>query len=70
MNSTVYVNGQKVGFRPYGYSSFEYDVTPFLKAGDNVVAVRVDNSDQPNSRWYSGCGSIAMCGLRKPLLCM
>ena len=56
MNSTVYVNGQKVGFRPYGYSSFEYDVTPFLKAGDNVVAVRVDNSDQPNSRWYSGCG--------------
>ena len=56
MNSTVYVNGQKVGFRPYGYSSFEYDITPFLREGDNVVAVRVDNSDQPNSRWYSGCG--------------
>ena len=56
MNSTVYVNGQKVGFRPYGYSSFEYDITPYLKSGDNVVAVRVDNSDQPNSRWYSGCG--------------
>ena len=56
MNSTVYVNGQKVGFRPYGYSSFEYDITKYLKDGDNVVAVRVDNSDQPNSRWYSGCG--------------
>ena len=56
MNSTVYVNGQKVGFRPYGYSSFEYDITPYLKQGRNVVAVRVDNSDQPNSRWYSGCG--------------
>ena len=56
MNSTVYVNGQKVGFRPYGYSSFEYDITPYVKEGDNVVAVRVDNSDQPNSRWYSGCG--------------
>lgn len=56
MNSTVYVNGQKVGYRPYGYSSFEYDITPYLKEGDNVVAVRVDNSDQPNSRWYSGCG--------------
>ena len=56
MNSTVYVNGQKVGNRPYGYSSFEYDVTSYLKEGDNVVAVRVDNSDQPNSRWYSGCG--------------
>ena len=56
MNSTVYVNGQKVGFRPYGYSSFEYDITSYLKEGENMVAVRVDNSDQPNSRWYSGCG--------------
>lgn len=56
MNSTVYVNGQKVGFRPYGYSSFEYDITPYIKQGKNVVAMRVDNSDQPNSRWYSGCG--------------
>ena len=56
MNSTVYVNGKKVGFRPYGYSSFEYDITPFVGKGANVVAVRVDNSDQPNSRWYSGCG--------------
>ena len=56
MNSTVYVNGREVGFRPYGYSSFEYDITPYVKEGKNVVAVRVDNSDQPNSRWYSGCG--------------
>ena len=56
MNSVVYVNGQKVGNRPYGYSSFEYDITPYVKHGNNVVAVRVDNSDQPNSRWYSGCG--------------
>ena len=56
MNSTVYVNGQKAGHRPYGYSSFEYDITPYLRQGENVVAVRVDNSDQPNSRWYSGCG--------------
>lgn len=56
MNSMVYVNGREVGFRPYGYSSFEYDITPYVTAGDNVVAVRVDNSDQPNSRWYSGCG--------------
>ena len=56
MNSTVYVNGKQVGYRPYGYSSFEYDITDFLKEGNNVIAVRVDNSDQPNSRWYSGCG--------------
>ena len=56
MNSTVFVNGEKVGFRPYGYSSFEYDITPYVREGENVVAVKVDNSDQPNSRWYSGCG--------------
>ncbi len=57
MNSTVYLNGHKLGFRPYGYSSFRYELTPYLASdGDNVIAVRVDNSDQPNSRWYSGCG--------------
>ena len=57
MNSTVYINGHKLGTRPYGYSSFEYDLTPYInKKGDNVIAVKVDNSDQPNSRWYSGCG--------------
>jgi len=56
MNSTVYINGEKLGNRPYGYSSFEYEITKYLRTGDNVIAVRVDNSDQPNSRWYSGCG--------------
>ena len=47
MNSTVYVNGQKVGFRPYGYSSFEYDITPYIKRGENVVAVRVATYGSP-----------------------
>ncbi|MBO4821162.1 MAG: DUF4982 domain-containing protein [Prevotella sp.] len=57
MNAAVYINGHLLGKRPYGYSSFEYDLTPYLNwNGDNVMAVRVDNSDQPNSRWYSGCG--------------
>ena len=56
MNATVYINGEWLGNRPYGYSSFEYDITRYLRSGDNVIAVRVDNSDQPNSRWYSGCG--------------
>ena len=57
MNSTVYINGHKLGTRPYGYSTFEYDLTPYIyKKGDNVIAVKVDNSDQPNNRWYSGCG--------------
>ena len=57
MNSSVYINGHLLGTRPYGYISFSYDLTPYLNwDGDNVIAVKVDNSDQPNSRWYSGCG--------------
>ena len=55
-NSTVFVNGQKLGTRPYGYISFQYDITDCLKDGENVVAVRVDNAQQPNCRWYSGSG--------------
>ena len=56
MNATVYINGHELGTRPYGYASFSYNLTPWLRPGKNVVAVRVDNSEQPNSRWYSGCG--------------
>lgn len=57
MCTSVYVNGKLVGTRPYGFISFSYDLTPFLnKQGDNVIAVKVDNSQQPNSRWYTGCG--------------
>ena len=57
MNSTVYVNGKELGTRPYGFISFSYDITDALNfSGDNVVAVRVDNHDQPNCRWYSGSG--------------
>lgn len=57
MNSEVYVNGQLVGKYPYGYSSFHYDITPYInKAGRNTVAVRVDNSAQKNCRWYTGSG--------------
>ena len=57
MNSEVYINGNHLGHRPYGYISFRYDITPYLnKDGNNVIAVRVDNEEQPNSRWYSGCG--------------
>ncbi|WP_207435498.1 beta-galactosidase GalB [Sabulibacter ruber] len=56
-NSEVWINGQYLGKRPNGYISFRYDLTPYLKFGqDNVVAVKVDNSQQPNSRWYSGSG--------------
>ncbi len=56
MNSTVYINGHALGTRPYGYSSFSYDLTPYLREGENLIAVRCDNAEQPNSRWYAGCG--------------
>lgn len=58
MNSEVWINGHYLGDRPYGYSSFRYELTPYLNYGDkvNVISVRVDNSKQPNSRWYSGSG--------------
>ncbi|MFV0521748.1 MAG: sugar-binding domain-containing protein [Mangrovibacterium sp.] len=57
MNNTVYVNGEKVGFHPYGFTSFEFNITPYLKVGEkNLIAVRVDNSKQKNCRWYTGSG--------------
>lgn len=57
MCSEVYVNGKQVGSWPYGYTSFSYDITPYINVGGrNVVAVRVDNSRQKNSRWYTGSG--------------
>jgi beta-galactosidase len=55
-NSDVYCNGELLGHRPYGYVSFNYDLTPHLRAGKNIIAVRVDDSQQPASRWYPGAG--------------
>jgi len=55
--STVWINGHKLGFRPNGYISFRYELTPYLNfGGKNTIVVKVDNSVQPNSRWYSGSG--------------
>ena len=57
MNADFWINGQLLGNHPYGYTSFEFDLTPYLKpAGEeNVIAVRVRNEGK-NSRWYSGSG--------------
>jgi beta-galactosidase len=56
-NSKVWLNGHFLGHRPNGYISFRYDLTPYLNAsGKNVIAVQVNNSQQPNSRWYTGSG--------------
>jgi len=55
--SDVWINGHHLGFRPNGYISFRYELTPYLNfGGKNRIAVKVDNSVQPNSRWYSGSG--------------
>ena len=55
-NSDVYLNGELLGHRPYGYVSFVYELTPHLHPGQNVIAVKVDDSQQPASRWYPGAG--------------
>ncbi|QEC45585.1 sugar-binding domain-containing protein [Pseudobacter ginsenosidimutans] len=56
-NSEVWINGQYLGKRAHGYISFQYDLTQYLHSGKpNVIVVKVDNSLQPNSRWYSGSG--------------
>lgn len=55
--ATIYLNGQKVGVHPYAYTSFQLDITSYLNLSSrNVLAVRVDNSEQPDSRWYNGSG--------------
>ncbi|MBD0822846.1 sugar-binding domain-containing protein [Aestuariibaculum marinum] len=56
-NSEVFINGKWVGKRPNGYISFMYDLTPYIKWGENnSIAVRVDHSDDADSRWYTGSG--------------
>jgi beta-galactosidase len=58
MNSEVWINGQFLGRRPYGFVGFRYDLTEFLKTdgSPNVLAVRVDDSLEPSLRWYAGSG--------------
>lgn len=57
MNARVFINGKSLGVHPYGYTSFAYDLTPYLDyTKENTISVRVDNSQQKNCRWYSGSG--------------
>ena len=57
MNSEVFINGKSLGKRPYGYTDFVYEITPNINYGtQNIISVRVDNSMQTNSRWYTGSG--------------
>lgn len=55
-NAEVWLNGHKIGFQPYGYTSFRVDLTPYVKFdSDNVLAVRL-NTEKWGSRWYPGAG--------------
>ena len=57
MNGEVWINGHRLGKRPYGYTGVQYDLTPHLDPnGDNILSVRVDNSLQQSTRWYTGSG--------------
>jgi len=56
MNSDVWINGKHLGHYPNGYNSFHYELSKYVKAGQNMIVVRVDNSLQPNTRWYAGAG--------------
>lgn len=57
MNADTWINDHYLGNHPYGYTSYGYDLTPYLRSPGqpNVVSVRVDNTGR-NSRWYSGSG--------------
>ena len=57
MNAETWLNGHLLGRHPYGYTSFHYDLSPYLDwSGPNLLKVLVDNAHQLNSRWYSGSG--------------
>jgi len=56
LNSDVWINGHLLGHRPNGYVSFYYDLTPYLKSNNNVIAVKIDQSKPLTGRWYSGSG--------------
>jgi len=55
-NSEVWLNGHSLGKRPNGYIPFQYELTPFLQKGNNVLAVKVDHTKFADSRWYTGSG--------------
>lgn len=54
--AAVFVNGEKVAYHAYGYTEFTVDISKVVKVGINTLMVDVDNSLEPNSRWYSGSG--------------
>jgi beta-galactosidase len=64
-NAVIYVNGQQAGVHAYGYGSFELCITPFVKPGKNLIAVRLEHGGHIPDRWYSGAGLFRNVYLRK-----
>ena len=52
----VWINSNYLGQHAYGYTSFAFDISEFIRPGENVIAVRVDHSEVADSRWYTGSG--------------
>ena len=55
-NAQVWINSNYLGKRPYGYSSFTYEISDYVKSGENVIAVKVSHLHEADSRWYTGSG--------------
>ena len=55
-HARVWINSNYLGSHAYGYTSFSFDISPFVKTGENVIAVRVEHEDVADSRWYTGSG--------------
>ena len=55
-NAAVWINSNYLGKRPYGYSTFTHDITPFVRPGENVLSVRVEHEETADSRWFTGSG--------------
>ena len=55
-NCAVWINGRTAGAHKYGYTAFDIDISEHIRAGENIVTIHVDNSLEPNCRWYSGSG--------------
>jgi len=64
-NAVIFINGKKAGTHAYGYTSFEICVSPFIRAGKNLLAIRLDNGSDVPDRWYSGAGLFRNVCLRQ-----
>ena len=55
-NSKVWVNSYYLGYRPYGYSTFSFDISDFINEGENSISIRLNRDSTSDSRWFTGSG--------------